>query len=101
MTPDDGTPEPFEEGPTRQDSGSTIPEQPERSVPVPAAERNTGTYSGSPEFVAGREAGFEAGFKSGVERAVAALRAELTRAGATKDEIARVVARIKSVSNAR
>ena len=36
-----------------------------------------------------------------VERAVAALRAELTRAGATKDEIARVVARIKSVSNAR
>ena len=100
MTPDDGTPEPFEEGPTRQDSGSTVPEA-ERSVPVPAAERNTGTYSGSPEFVAGREAGFEAGFKSGVERAVAALRAELTRAGATKDEIARVVARIKSVSNAR
>jgi len=100
MTPDDGTPEPFEEGPTRQDSGSTIPEV-DKSVPVPATERNTGTYSGSPEFVAGREAGFEAGFKSGVERAVAALRAELTRAGATKDEIARVVARIKSVSNAR
>jgi hypothetical protein len=101
MTPDDGTPEPFEEGPTRQDSGSTIPEQRDRSVPVPASERNTGTYSGSPEFVAGREAGFEAGFKAGVDRAVAALRAELTRAGATRDEIARVIARIKSVSSAR
>ena len=100
MTPDDGTPEPFEEGPTRQDSGRTIPER-DRSVPVPASERNTGTYSGSPEFVAGREAGFEAGFKTGVDRAVAALRAELTRAGATKDEIARVIARIRSVSSAR
>jgi hypothetical protein len=98
MTPDDGTPEPFEEGPTRQDSGSTIPE---KSVPVATSERNTGTYSGSPEFVAGREAGFENGFKAGVDRAIAALRAELTRAGATKDEIARVVARIRSVSSAR
>jgi hypothetical protein len=98
MTPDDGTPEPFEDDPTRQDSGRIVPE---KSVPVPASERNTGTYSGSPEFVAGREAGFEAGFKSGVDRAIAALRAELTRAGATKEEIARVVARIRSVSSAR
>ena len=98
MMPEDHTPDSFEDDPTRQDSGKTVPEH---SAPVHASERNTGTYSGSPEFVAGREAGYEAGFKTGVDRAIAALRAELTRAGATKEEIARVVARIRSVSSAR
>ena len=91
-------PEPFEDGPTNLDPTGTVPD---RRDTVPMSERNTGTYAGSPEFVAGREAGYEAGFKMGVERAIAALRTELTRAGATPDEIARVVARIKSVANAR
>ena len=94
MSPDD-TPEPFEDDPTRQDRNAL----PDGSGPVPMNERNTGTYSGSPEFVAGREAGYEAGFKAGVEKALAALRVELTRAGATKDEIDRVAARIRSVAN--
>ena len=98
-------PEPFEDGPTNLDPSGTDPHRrdtvPDRRETVPMSERNTGTYSGSPEFVAGREAGYEAGFKMGVERAITALRAELTRAGATPDEIARVVARIKSVANAR
>ena len=49
--------------------------------------------------MAGREAGYETGFKSGVEKALAALRVELIRAGATNDEIARVAARIRSVAN--
>jgi hypothetical protein len=92
-TPGD-TPEPFEDDPTRQDR-STLPDH---SSPVPMNERNTGTYAGSPEFVAGREAGYETGFKSGVDKAIAALQVELTRAGATNDEIARVVARIRSVA---
>ncbi|HMF40127.1 MAG TPA: hypothetical protein VKQ32_05515 [Polyangia bacterium] len=95
--PEDRTPESFEDGPTNLDPTGTIPER--REV-VPASERNTGTYAGSPEFVAGREAGYEAGFKAGVDRAIAALRTELTRAGATPDEIDRVVARIKSVAKA-
>ena len=90
----DDTPEPFEDAPTSQDR-SVLPE---RSGPVPMNERNTGNYSGSPEFVAGREAGHEAGFKAGVEKALTALRVELTRAGATSDEIARVAARIRSVA---
>ena len=92
-TPGD-TPEPFEDDPTSQDR-SVLPES---SGPVPANERNTGTYAGSPEFVAGREAGYETGFKAGVDNAIAALHVELTRAGATKEEIARVVARIRSVA---
>ena len=71
----------------------------ERSGPVAVNERNTGTYSGSPEFVAGREAGYETGFKEGVEKALTALRVELMRAGATNDEIDRVAARIRSVAN--
>ena len=86
----DDTPEPFDDAPTSQDR-SVLPE---RSGPVPMNERNTGNYSGSPEFVAGREAGF----KAGVEKALTALRVELTRAGATSDEIARVAARIRSVA---
>ena len=90
-------PEPIEESPV-ENRRDTVPD---RRDAVPMSERNTGTYAGSPEFVAGREAGYEAGFKMGVERAIAALRTELTRAGATPDEIARVVARIKSVANAR
>ena len=36
--------------------------------------------------MAGREAGYETGFKAGVEKALTALRVELTRAGATNDE---------------
>jgi len=90
----DDTPEPFADDPTSQDSRVLS----ERSGPVPSSERTTGTYSGSPEFVAGREAGPEAGFKAGVEKALAALRVELTRAGATLDEIDRVAARIRSVA---
>ena len=90
----DDTPEPFDDAPTSQDR-SVLPE---RSGPVPMNERNTGNYSGSPEFVAGREAGYEAGFKAGVEKALSALRVELTRAGATRDEIDRVAARIRSVA---
>ena len=97
--PDDHTPESFEEGPTNLDPSGAVPER--REPPVPASERNTGTYAGSPEFVAGRESGYEAGFKAGVEKALAALRAELTRAGATPEEIDRVAARIKSVAGAR
>jgi hypothetical protein len=91
-TPDDGTPEPFEDAPTNLDPAGTIPEQ---SEPVPASERKTGTYAGSAEFVAGREAGYEAGFKAGVERAITALRTELKRAQCTDEEIARVVQRIR------
>ena len=95
-------PEPFEDGPTNLDpTDSRRDTVPDRRETVPMSERNTGTYSGSPEFVAGREAGYEAGFKMGVERAIAALRTELTRAGATPEEIGRVVARIKSVASAR
>jgi len=90
----DDTPEPFADDPTTQDRSALA----ERSGPVPINERNTGTYSGSPEFVAGREAGHEAGFKAGVEKALSALRVELTRAGATRDEIDRVAARIRSVA---
>jgi hypothetical protein len=45
----DDTPEPFADDPTTQESQRTA----ERSGPVPINERNTGTYSGSPEFVAG------------------------------------------------
>ncbi|HXU05903.1 MAG TPA: hypothetical protein VN903_33345 [Polyangia bacterium] len=91
----DDPPDHFEDEPTHQDS--TV--LPEKSGPVSANERNTGTYSGSAEFVAGREAGYEAGFKAGVDKALTALRVELMRAGATSDEIARVAARIKSVAN--
>src|SRR5262245_33382489 len=90
----DDTPEPFADDPTSQDRGVLS----ERSGPVPSNERTTGTYSGSAEFVAGREAGHEAGFKAGVEKTLAALRVELTRAGATRDEIDRVAARIRSVA---
>ena len=96
--PTDGTPEPFEEGPTNLDPSGAVPDGGDPAVP--ASDRKTGTYAGSPEFLAGREAGFEAGFKIGLDKATAALRAELTRAGATPDEIDRVVARIKSVAKA-
>jgi hypothetical protein len=96
MNPDDGTPDPFDDEPTSQHDRGTAPEH--RPGPVPVSERNTGTYAGSAEFVAGRESGFEAGFKLGVDKAIAALRVELTRAGATGDEIARVIARIRAVA---
>ena len=92
MKRDDGTPDPFDDEPTNRN----VPQH--RGEPAPASERNTGTYAGSPEFVAGRESGFEAGFKMGVDKAIAALRVELTRAGATADEINRVVARIRTVA---
>jgi|SRR6478735_355917 len=95
MTPDDDAPEAFDDGPTNLDRGGTLPDS---SQPVSVNERNTGTYAGNPEFVAGREAGYEAGFKAGIDKALAALRVELTRAGATSDEIARVAARIKAVA---
>jgi len=95
MTPDDDAPESFDDDPTNLDRGGTLPDS---SQPVSANERNTGTYAGNPEFVAGREAGYEAGFKAGIDKALAALRVELTRAGATSDEIARVAARIKAVA---
>jgi hypothetical protein len=93
---DDDAPDTFDDDPTNLDRGGTVRD---RSGPVPVNERNTGTYSGSPEFVAGREAGYETGFKSGVEKALTALRVELMRAGATTDEIDRVAARIRSVAN--
>jgi hypothetical protein len=95
VAPDDDAPDSFDDDPTNLDRGGTLQEQ---SRPVPVNERNTGTYSGSPEFVAGREAGYETGFKGGVDKAIAALRVELTRAGATNDEIDRVAARIRSVA---
>ena len=95
MAPDDDAPDTFDDDPTNLDRGGTLREH---SGPVPVNERNTGTYAGSPEFVAGREAGHEAGFKAGVDKAIAALRVELTRAGATKDEIDRVAARIRAVA---
>jgi hypothetical protein len=99
MTPDDRTPpEPFEDGPTNLDPKGVVPES---SGPLPVSERKTGTYAGSPEFVAGREAGYEAGFKAGVDRAITALRAELKRAQCTDDEIARVVERIRSYTSAK
>jgi hypothetical protein len=93
MAPDD----PSEDDPTTRHRDGA----PERRETVPMSERNTGTYAGSPEFVAGHESGFEAGLKAGVDKATAALRAELTKAGATPEEIARVIARIRSVANAR
>ena len=95
MAPDDEAPDSFDDDQTNLDRGGALQDQ---SMPVPVNERNTGTYAGSPEFVAGREAGHEAGFKAGVEKALTALRVELTRAGATSDEIARVAARIRSVA---
>ena len=96
MAPDDDAPDAFDDDPTNLDRSGTLHE---RSGPVPINERNTGTYSGSPEFVAGREAGYETGFKTGVEKALTALRVELMRAGATNDEIDRVAARIRAVAN--
>ena len=96
MAGDDDAPDSFDDDPTNLDRSGTLRE---RSGPVPVNERNTGTYSGNPEFVAGREAGYEAGFKAGLEKALTALRVELTRAGATSDEIDRVAARIRSVAN--
>ena len=96
MAADDDAPDSFDDDPTNLDRSGALRE---RSGPVPVNERNTGTYSGSPEFVAGREAGYETGFKEGVEKALTALRVELMRAGATNDEIDRVAARIRSVAN--
>ena len=96
MAGDDDAPDSFDDDPTNLDRSGTMRD---RSGPIPVNERNTGTYSGSPEFVAGREAGYETGFKAGVEKALTALRVELTRAGATNDEIDRVAARIRSVAN--
>ena len=96
MAGDDDAPDSFDDDPTNLDRSGTMRE---RSGPIPVNERNTGTYSGSPEFVAGREAGYETGFKAGVEKALTALRVELMRAGATNDEIDRVAARIRSVAN--
>ena len=96
MAGDDDAPDSFDDDPTNLDRSGTMRE---RSGPIPVNERNTGTYSGSPEFVAGREAGYETGVKAGVEKALTALRVELTRAGATNDEIDRVAARIRSVAN--
>ena len=96
MVADDDAPDSFDDDPTNLDRSGALRE---RSGPVPVNERNTGTYSGSPEFVAGREAGYETGFKAGVEKALTALRVELMRAGATNDEIDRVAARIRSVAN--
>jgi hypothetical protein len=96
LAPDDDAPEAFDDDPTNLDRSGTLRE---RSGPVSMNERKTGTYSGSPEFVAGREAGYEAGFKAGVDKALTALRVELMRAGATNDEIDRVAARIRSVAN--
>jgi hypothetical protein len=93
---DDDAPDSFDDDPTNLDRSGTMRE---RSGPIPVNERNTGTYSGSPEFVAGREAGYETGFKAGVEKALTALRVELMRAGATNDEIDRVATRIRSVAN--
>ena len=94
--PEDRTPEEFEEDPTRRESGAIVAEH--RGT-EPASERDTGTYSGSPEFVAGQESGFKVGFKAGVDRALAALRIDLLRAQCTEDEIARVVARIRAVTD--
>ena len=96
-TPEDRTPDEFEEDPTRRESGAIVPED---RGPQPASERNTGTYSGSPEFVAGQESGYKVGFKAGVDRALAALRVDLLRAQCTEEEIARVVARIRAVTDA-
>ena len=96
MVPDDDAPDSFDDDPTNLDRSSTLREQ---SGPVPVSERNTGTYAGNPVFVAGSEAGYQAGFKAGVDKAIAALRVELTRAGATSDEIDRVAARIRAVAN--
>jgi hypothetical protein len=96
MAPED----PSDDDPTtrHRDGGRDVPQ---RRDTVPPSERNTGTYAGSPEFVAGHESGFEAGFKAGADKAIAALRAELTKAGATNEEIARVIARIRSMAIAR
>lgn len=95
MAPDDDAPDTFDDDPTNLDRSGTLRDT---SRPEPVNERNTGTYAGSPEFVAGREAGYETGFKAGVDKALAALRVELLRAGATNDEIDRVAARIRSVA---
>jgi hypothetical protein len=93
---DDDAPDSFDDDPTNLDRSGALREH---SGAVPVNERNTGTYAGSPEFVAGREAGYETGFKEGVEKALTALRVELMRAGATTDEIDRVAARIRSVAS--
>jgi hypothetical protein len=95
LTPEDAAPEAFEDEPTRRE-GADVPEP--RAAEAASA-RKTGSYDGSPEFVAGRESGYESGFKAGVEKAIRALSVELTRAGATSDEIDRVVARIRAVAN--
>jgi hypothetical protein len=60
--------------------------------PIAVRERNTKTYSHSAEFLAGREAGY----KQGIDAAITALREELVKAGCTKDEIANIVAQIRS-----
>jgi hypothetical protein len=81
MVPDDDSPDVFEDEPTHLDE----------MKPVAASERQTRTYK-SEEFLAGREAGLN----EGVEAAVAALRAELIRAGCTEDEIKHIVARVRA-----
>ena len=83
--PDDDAPEIFEDEPTHMDE---IEAQPESD--------DTRSYK-SAEFLAGREAGF----KEGVEAAVAALRDELLRAKATKDEIKHIIARVRAGSAQR
>ena len=82
MAADEDPPDAFDNEPTHLDGAG----------PLPVAERNTQTYSKSPEFLAGREAGF----KEGTDVVIEALKVELVRAGCTKEEIGHIVARIRA-----
>jgi hypothetical protein len=117
---DDEPPDAFEDEPTSLDSLGPIPVSDasgsvpisdavpiseesgsvsvaEAGLPVAVPERNTKTYSHSPEFLAGRESGY----KQGIDAAITALREELVRAGCTKDEIAHIVAQIRAGTDGR
>ncbi len=85
MRPDDNRPEAFEDEPTRLDD----------AAPIGESESETAAYK-SDEFLAGREAGF----REGIEIAVAALKAELVRAGCTTEEVRHIVARVRAGTQA-